>query len=130
MRVLLIDDSKTMRSIERSVLAQFNPTEIEEATDGQDGLSKAIAFQPDLILVDSNMPKMDGLTFVRTFRQTDKHTPVIMVAAESEKSRVVEAIKAGVNNYLVKPFTPDLLNQRIAETLARRAALVVPAQAA
>lgn len=130
MRVLLIDDSKTMRGIERSVLAQFNPTEVEEATDGQDGLSKAIAFQPDLILVDSHMPKMDGLTFVRTFRQTDKHTPVIMVAAESEKSRVVEAIKAGVNNYIVKPFTPDLLNQRIAETLARRAALAAPAQAA
>jgi two-component system chemotaxis response regulator CheY len=122
MRVLLIDDSKTMRGIERSVLAQFNPTEIAEAADGQDGLSKAIALQPDLILVDSNMPKMDGLSFVRAFRQTDKHTPVIMVASESEKSRVVDAIKAGVNNYLVKPFTPDLLNQRITETLARRAA--------
>ena len=122
MRVLLIDDSKAMRGVQRTVLAQFNPTEIEEAADGQDGLSKAIAFQPDLILVDSNMPKMDGLSFVRAFRQTDKHTPVIMVASESEKSRVVEAIKAGVNNYLVKPFTPDLLNQRITETLARKAA--------
>ncbi|HYD00092.1 MAG TPA: response regulator [Phycisphaerales bacterium] len=120
MRVLLIDDSKTMRGIQRSVVAQFNPTDIEEAADGQDGLSKAIAFQPDLILVDSNMPRMDGLAFVRSFRQTDKHTPVIMVASESEKSRVVEAIRAGVNNYLIKPFTPDLLNQRIAETLARR----------
>lgn len=123
MRVLLIDDSKTMRGIQRSVLSQFDNIEIEEAADGQDGLSKAIAFQPDLILVDSNMPKMDGLTFVRTFRQTDKQTPVIMVASESEKSRVVEAIKAGVNNYIVKPFTPDLLNQRISETLARRAVL-------
>ena len=123
MRVLLIDDSKTMRGIQRSVLAQFDNVEIEEAADGQDGLSKAIAFQPDLILVDSNMPKMDGLTFVRTFRQSDKHTPVIMVASESEKSRVVEAIKAGVNNYIVKPFTPDLLHQRITETMARRASV-------
>lgn len=120
MRVLLIDDSKTMRGVQRSVVEMFKPTGIEEATDGQDGLSKAVAFQPDLILVDSNMPRMDGLTFVKAFRQTDKQTPIIMVAAESEKSRVVEAIKAGVNNYVVKPFTPDLLNQRIAETLARK----------
>ncbi|MDP1662138.1 MAG: response regulator [Phycisphaerales bacterium] len=129
MRVLLIDDSKTMRGIQRGVLAQLGPTEIEEAADGQDGLSKAIAFQPDLILVDSNMPKMDGLAFVRTFRMTDKHTPVIMVASESEKSRVIEAIKAGVSNYLVKPFTPDLLNQRITETMARRAARTVASAA-
>ena len=129
MRVLLIDDSKTMRGIQRAVLAQFSPVEIEEAGDGQDGLSKAAAFQPDLILVDSNMPKMDGVTFVRMLRQTDKNTPVIMVASESEKSRVVEAIKAGVSNYIVKPFTPDLLNQRIIETMARRA-VVVPVAAA
>jgi two-component system chemotaxis response regulator CheY len=62
---------------------------------------------------------MDGLTFVKTFRQTDKTTPLIMVTTEAEKSRVIEAIKAGVNNYVVKPFTPDLLSQRINETLAK-----------
>jgi two-component system chemotaxis response regulator CheY len=130
MRVLLIDDSKTMRGIQRTVLSQFSPVEIEEAGDGQDGLSKAAAFLPDLILVDSNMPKMDGVTFVRALRQTDKHTPVIMVASESEKSRVVEAIKAGVSNYIVKPFTPDLLNQRITETMARRSVAAPIAAAA
>jgi two-component system chemotaxis response regulator CheY len=119
MRVLIIDDSKTMRGIQRSVVSSFANTQIEEAGDGQDGLSKAKAFRPELILVDSNMPKMDGLTFVRTLRQTDKQTPVLMVASESEKSRVVEAIKAGVSGYIVKPFTPDLLNQRINEILGR-----------
>lgn len=62
---------------------------------------------------------MDGLTFVKTFRQTDKTTPLIMVTTEAEKSRVIEAIKAGVNNYVVKPFTPDLLSERISETLAK-----------
>jgi two-component system chemotaxis response regulator CheY len=65
------------------------------------------------------MPNMDGLTFVKTFRQTNKSTPIIMVTTEAEKSRVIEAIKAGVNNYVVKPFTPDLLSQRINETLAK-----------
>ncbi|MCU0688161.1 MAG: response regulator [Phycisphaerales bacterium] len=119
MKILLVDDSKTMRNIQKSVLAQLGHTTVEEACDGQDALSKVGAFQPDLILVDWNMPNMDGLTFVKHFRQTNKNTPLIMVTTESEKSRVIEAIKAGVNNYVIKPFTPDLLSQRIGETMSK-----------
>lgn len=122
MRIMLIDDSKTMRNIQKSVLAQLGHTQVEEACDGQDALSKVNAFNPELILVDWNMPNMDGLTFVKQFRQTNKNTPLIMVTTESEKSRVIEAIKAGVNNYVIKPFTPDLLSQRISETLNKKAA--------
>jgi len=119
MRILLIDDSKTMRNIQKSVLKQLGYNELEEACDGQDALNKIGSFKPELCLVDWNMPVMDGLTFVKTFRQTDKSTPLIMVTTEAEKSRVIEAIKAGVNNYVVKPFTPDLLSERITETLAK-----------
>lgn len=119
MKVMLIDDSKTMRNIQRSVLRQLGIEQIEEACDGQDALSKVGAFQPDLILVDWNMPNMDGLSFIKVFRKQDKATPLIMVTTEAEKSRVIEAIKAGVNNYLVKPFTPDLLSQRINETISK-----------
>ena len=119
MKILLVDDSKTMRNIQKGILAQLGYTEIEEAQDGLDALSKAGAFDPDLLLVAWNMPNMDGLTFVKTYRQNGKTQPVIMVTTEAEKSRVVEAIKAGVNNYVVKPFTPDLLSQRISETLSR-----------
>lgn len=119
MRIMLIDDSKTMRNIQKSVLGQLGYTDVEEACDGVDALSKVGAFNPGLILVDWNMPNMDGLAFVREFRQLDKTTPLIMVTTEAEKSRVIEAIKAGVNNYVVKPFTPDLLSQRISETLSR-----------
>jgi two-component system, chemotaxis family, chemotaxis protein CheY len=119
MKILLVDDSKTMRNIQKSVLAQLGHTTVEEACDGQDALSKVGAFQPDLILVDWNMPNMDGLTFVKHFRQTNKNTPLIMVTTESEKARVIEAIKAGVNNYVIKPFTPDLLSQRIGETMSK-----------
>jgi two-component system, chemotaxis family, chemotaxis protein CheY len=122
MRIMLVDDSKTMRNIQKNVLAQLGFTEIEEACDGQDALSKVDAFNPDLLLVDWNMPVMDGITFVRTYRSRGKRTPIIMVTTEAEKSRVVEAIKAGVNNYVVKPFTPDALSQRVNETLAKVAA--------
>ena len=119
MKILLVDDSKTMRNIQRSILAQMGHKEIEEACDGMDALSKVGGFQPDLLLVDWNMPNMDGLTFVKAWRTTNKSTPIIMVTTEAEKSRVIEAIKAGVNNYVVKPFTPDLLSQRITETLTK-----------
>jgi len=122
MKILLVDDSKTMRNIQKSVLSQLGYTDIEEACDGQDALSKVKAYGPDLMLVDWNMPNMDGLSFVKAYRQEDKTTPIIMVTTEAEKSRVIEAIKAGVNNYVVKPFTPDLLSQRIEETLAKCAA--------
>ena len=122
MRVMIVDDSKTMRNIQRNVLTQLGYTELEEACDGQDALSKAGAFKPELILLDWNMPNMDGLTFLKTYRGQGNDTPIIMVTTESEKTRVVEAIKAGVNNYLVKPFTPDGLSGRIKETLEKMAA--------
>ncbi|WP_432798390.1 response regulator [Poriferisphaera sp. WC338] len=122
MKVLLVDDSKTMRNIQRGILTQLGYQEIEEAVDGLDALSKVGAFEPDLLLVDWNMPNMDGLTFVKQYRESGRKAPIIMVTTEAEKMRVVEAIKAGVNNYVVKPFTPDVLSERIKETLTRTAA--------
>ncbi|CAE7200831.1 cheY [Symbiodinium necroappetens] len=119
MKVLLVDDSKTMRNIQKSILTQLGVTAMEEACDGLDALSKVNSFSPDLILLDWNMPNMDGLTFIKEYRGSGATTPVIMVTTEGEKSRVIEAIKAGVNNYVIKPFTPDVLNQRIKETLAK-----------
>lgn len=119
MRVMLVDDSKTMRGIQMSVLARMGHSDVFEACDGQDALSKVGAFRPDLILLDWNMPNMNGLAFVRAFRMFNRTTPIIMVTVESERSRVLQAIRAGVNAYVVKPFTPDLLAQRIRETLER-----------
>ena len=119
MKIMLIDDSKTMRNIQKGILAQLGYTQLEEACDGLDAMSKVGAFEPELLLVDWNMPNMDGLTFVKEYRAKGGEAPIIMVTTEAEKSRVVEAIKAGVNNYVVKPFTPDVLSDRIKETLAR-----------
>jgi len=122
MKVLLVDDSKTMRNIQKGILTQLGYDQLEEAADGLDALSKIGAFGPELLLVDWNMPNMDGLTFVKKYREQGGTSPIIMVTTEAEKSRVVEAIKAGVNNYVVKPFTPDVLSERIRETLDRCAA--------
>ncbi|MCH7545512.1 MAG: response regulator [Planctomycetes bacterium] len=122
MRIMLVDDSKTMREFQRNILGQLGYSELEEACDGQDALSKLSAFNPELILVGWNMPNMDGLTFVKNIRQQGIKTPIIMVTTESEKARVIEAIKAGVNNYVVKPFTPEQLSERVNETMAKAAA--------
>lgn len=119
MRIMLVDDSKTMRNIQKNILSQLGFSEIEEACDGQDALSKVAAFKPELLLVDWNMPNMDGLTFVKTYRKQGNKTPIIMVTTESEKTRVIEAIKAGVNNYIIKPFTPETLSARVNETLEK-----------
>ncbi|GIW77240.1 MAG: response regulator [Phycisphaerae bacterium] len=121
MKVLLVDDSKTMRNIEKKVLGTLNVTEFVEAGDGLEALS-AIAATPggfDLVLIDWNMPNMDGHTLVTRIREKDKTTPLIMCTTEAEKNRVIEAIKAGVNNYIIKPFTPEILLEKVQATLQK-----------
>ena len=119
MKVLVVDDSKTMRSIQRNILLQLGYAEVEEACDGQDAMSKVEAFKPDLILLDWNMPRMDGLAFLEAYRAGGHETPVIMVTTEAEKPRVVEAIRAGADDYVVKPFTPDSLLKHVRAALEK-----------
>lgn len=119
MRVLLIDDSKSMRAIQRAALQPMGKLDIIEAQDGVDAMSKVIACKPQLILCDSDMPKMSGLDFVRTLRQTDRTTPIVLISTKSDRASVVEAVQAGVTNYVVKPFTPDLLRQRVKDAMTR-----------
>ena len=125
MKILLIDDSRTMRNIQKNVLKALGEYECVEAGDGAEGLTVVAACPSsfDLILVDWNMPKMDGITFVRNVRQHDRQTPIIMVTTEAEKSRIIDAIKAGVNNYVIKPFTPDSLMERVRATLDKTKAV-------
>ncbi|HUW82927.1 MAG TPA: response regulator [Phycisphaerae bacterium] len=122
MKVLLVDDSRTIRNIQKNVLAQMGHTDILEAADGVEALKLLESETPDLVLVDWNMPNMDGLTLVSRIRQKDRALPLIMVTTEAEKGRVIEAIKAGVNNYLVKPFTGEVLSAKIEQTLAKEKA--------
>lgn len=124
MKILLVDDSKMMRNIQKKVLDGLGGVEYAEAGDGVEALkilaSTTGGFQ--LILIDWNMPNMDGITLVRQIRTTDKKTPLIMVTTEAEKSRIMEALKAGVNNYALKPFTPEALLEKVKQTLTPKAA--------
>lgn len=119
MRVLLIDDSRTMRGLQKLVLAQLGFTQVLEVGDGVEALERVGMFKPDLIICDWNSPRSNGLNFVKTFRLQDAVTPIIMCTSEASRSCISEALRAGVNSYVVKPFTPDLLSQRIYETTAR-----------
>jgi len=120
MKILLVDDSRTMRNIWKKVIAQIADAEIAEAGDGLEALKAIKETGPfDLMLVDWNMPNMNGLALLQKVRESDKKTVVIMVTTEAEKPHIIEAIKAGANNYVIKPFTPDTLLGKIEETMKK-----------
>jgi two-component system chemotaxis response regulator CheY len=121
MNILLVDDSKTMRNIQKKALAELGAVEFAEAGDGVEALAVISAASGPFaaVLVDWNMPNMDGITLVRKIRETDKTTPLIMATTEAEKSRVIDALKAGVNNYIVKPFTPETILEKVKLTLEK-----------
>ena len=121
MKILLVDDSRTMRNIQRKVLDTLGGVEFSEAGDGFEALTCLASMNGmfDIVLVDWNMPNMDGLTLVKRIREKSPSLPLIMVTTEAEKARVIEAIKAGVNNYVIKPFTPDDLLEKVRGTLTR-----------
>ncbi len=120
MKILLVDDSRTMRNIWKKVVGTLPGAEAHEAGDGVEALQVIGAKGPfALMLIDWNMPTMDGLTLVKKLRATEKTTPLIMCTTEAEKPRIIEAIKSGVNNYVVKPFTPETLKEKIDETLKK-----------
>lgn len=116
MRLLLVDDSGTMRAIQKRCFLKLGIAEagIVEAANGQAAIELFAAQDFDLVVTDWNMPVMDGLTLLKEIRKRNKDVPVIMVTTESEKSRVVAAIQEGVSDYLVKPFSQEVLRDKLA----------------
>jgi two-component system chemotaxis response regulator CheY len=119
MNVLIIDDSAVMRRIHRNTLIEHGVTEdaIFEAPDGEAALKAAAERHIDLFLVDWNMPKLDGFSLVKTLRANTRYaaTPIIMITSEAAKYNVMEAINAGVTNYVVKPIKGEVLWQKLSK---------------
>jgi two-component system chemotaxis response regulator CheY len=115
MKVLVVDDFSTMRRIIKNLLKQIGYVNIDEAEDGAEAYSKIINGGYGFIISDWNMPNMDGLELLGKIRSNDelKHLPLLMVTAEAEKEKVISAIQAGVNNYIVKPFTAEILKEKM-----------------
>lgn len=120
LKILAVDDSPTMRRIIINTLKRAGYEDVVEATDGKDAIAKLKVESINFVITDWNMPEMDGLEFVQTIRSSDqfKTLPVLMVTTRSVKDDIVDALKAGVNNYIVKPFTPETLKQKIEQILA------------
>jgi len=115
MKILVVDDFSTMRRIIRNILKEIGYSNVEEADDGDTALDKLRGGNFDFVITDWNMPNMPGIDLLKNMRADEKlkATPVLMVTAEAGKENVVAAVAAGVNNYIVKPFTAAHLKERI-----------------
>jgi two-component system chemotaxis response regulator CheY len=121
MKVLVVDDFATMRRIVKGVLKQLGFSDIIEAENGSSALDELKKEKVGLIVSDWNMPKMTGLDLLKAVREDDrlKSIPFIMVTAEGQKENVLEAVKAGVSNYIVKPFTPETFNDKLQKVFGK-----------
>jgi len=115
MKVLIVDDFSTMRRIVRNVLKQIGFTNMIEADNGKNALKILKKENVDLILCDWNMPEMPGIELLKTLRSEDelKSIPFVMVTAEAQKDNIIEAVKAGVSSYIVKPFTAETVSEKL-----------------
>ncbi len=121
MKILVVDDSKTMLRIVCNVVKQlgFNEEDIIVAENGQEAFKKYNEEEPKIILTDWNMPVMNGLELVKKIREIDKKIPIIMVTTEGGKNEVITALKRGVNNYIVKPFSAEVLKEKMSMILPK-----------
>ncbi len=114
-KVLIVDDFATMRRILKNILKQLGFKNILEADDGTTALEVLGKQDVDLIISDWNMPKMTGLELLKKIRADEKYSkhPFLMVTAEAQKQNVIEAVQAGVSNYVVKPFTAEAISEKL-----------------
>lgn len=118
-KILIVDDFATMRKVIRNILKQLSYENIVEAEDGMVALKILKSQKIDFVICDWNMPNMTGLELLKAVRADSDltTTPFLMVTAEALQENVVAAVKAGVSNYIVKPFTAEILNEKISKIL-------------
>ncbi len=121
MKILIVDDSMTMRRIIANTLKTLGYESFVEAEDGKDAFAKLYAESPDFIITDWNMPNMSGLEFVRAVRNDKNFSniPILMVTTRGMKRDILEALKARVNSYIIKPFTPDIMKEKVEQILSK-----------
>ena len=119
MKTLVVDDSAVMRKVLIGALSRAEITDVDQAADGAEAVAAAGKNDYGLVLMDWNMPNMLGIDAVRGIRALGKTMPIIMVTTEAEKSRIIDAIKAGANNYIIKPFEPGTIVSKIQDALAK-----------
>ncbi len=124
MKILIVDDFSTMRRIIKNLLRDLGFNNTQEADDGNSALPMLQTGNYDFLVTDWNMPNMSGIELLRTVRADAKlaSLPVLMVTAESKREQIVEAAQAGVNGYIVKPFTAVTLKEKIEKIFERVAA--------
>lgn len=124
--VLVIDDFPTMRRIVKNLLKQLGYENVDEAENGAEALKKLKNGNFQMVISDWNMPVMEGIELLRQVRndQQLKDIAFIMVTAEAEKEKVIEAIKSGVDNYIVKPFTGEILKEKIEKVAQKKPILL------
>ncbi len=122
LKVLIVDDEHTMRKVTRSLLQVIGVKKIYEACDGHSGLEELCALAPDVVILDWEMPNANGLEFIRRVRSPDRFpfpdVPIIMLTAFGERSRVLEAVTLGVNEFLLKPVSSKALLARLVSVLS------------
>ena len=117
--IITVDDSSTMRRIIKNTLQKLGFETILEAGNGLEALEVMSKNTVDMVVTDWNMPEMDGLTFVKAVRAKDeyKDLPILMITTEAAKEDILTALRSGVNNYVVKPFTPETLQEKVFKLL-------------
>lgn len=118
MKILVVDDSATMRRIVIRTLSGMGYQDFVEADNGQNALDAFEKGGVELVITDWNMPVMSGLDFVTALREKHPKVPILMVTTNASNMDVIQALKAGVNNYVVKPFTPETMKEKVLATLA------------
>lgn len=124
LKILVVDDFSTMRRIVKNLLNELGFTDISEADDGKTALPMLQAGGFEFVVTDWNMPGMAGIDLLKAIRADDKlkHLPVLMVTAEAQREQIIEAAKAGVSGYIVKPFTGATLKEKLDKIFERYAA--------
>lgn len=122
LRILTVDDSHTMRRIILNILHNDGYKSVFEASNGKEAIAKMKVEDIEFVITDWNMPEMDGIALVKHLREDKKFNkiPILMVTIHSSQDDIIKAMRAGVDSYIVKPFTPEILTEKIEQLLSKK----------